>query len=177
MDVLRTQRRGPPLVVVLCEDLHGGAADAFAPLECGMEPTARGHMSAEEELVIHPDKIQKFKGIKDPWYVDASEYDAQDKWIYDALKNTDLSQIPDGEWNGEAIGTNIQGNPLQLDKNIIVFFTLGQAPIHDNVPTDFEGLKAWLPKQQSKYGQGNIEGIVWHCSDSTMMKIKAKDFK
>ena len=139
--------------------------------------TVRNHTCVRLEKRRNPDKIQKFKGIKDPWYVDADEFDAQDKWIYDALKNTDLTQITDGEWSGEAVGTNIQGNPLQLDKNIIVFFTLGQAPVWENVPIDFNELKEWLPKQQSKYGKGNIEGIVWHHTDGSMFKIKAKDFK
>lgn len=139
--------------------------------------TVRNHTAVRLEKRRNPDKIQKHKGIKEPWYVDASEFDNQDKWIYDALKNTDLSGIQDGEWSGEAVGTNIQGNPLNLDKNIIVFFTLGQAPILESVPTTFEGLRSWLPNQESKYGKGKIEGVVWHCSDGTMMKIKAKDFK
>ena len=140
--------------------------------------TVRSHMAVRLEKRRNPDKIQKHKGIEEPWYVDASEYDAQDKWIQDALRNTDLSQIPDGEWSGEAIGTNIQGNPLNLDKNIIVFFTLGQAPIHENVPTTFNELKEWLPKQKSKYGNNClIEGIVWHWKNGDMAKIKTKDFK
>ena len=58
--------------------------------------TVRNHTCVRLEKRRNPDKIQKFKGIKDPWYVDADEFDAQDKWIYDALKNTDLTQITDG---------------------------------------------------------------------------------
>ena len=86
--------------------------------------------------------------------------------------------MPQGEWSGECIGTNIQGNPLNLDKNTILFFTLNQAPIHENVPTDFNGLNEWLPKQKSKYGNNcGIEGIVWHCKNGDMYKIKLKDFK
>lgn len=139
--------------------------------------TLRNHTAVRLEKRRNPDKIQKAKGITEPWYVDADEYDTQDKWIYDALRNTDLAELPDGEWSGEAIGVNIQGNPLQLDKNIIVFFSLGQAPIIENVPTTFNKLREWLPQQESHYGKGKIEGIVWHCSDGTMMKIKAKDFK
>lgn len=139
--------------------------------------TVRNHTAVRLEKRRNPDKIQKHKGISEPWYVDAFENEPSDKWIYDALKNTDLSEIEDGEWSGEAVGTNIQGNPLGLDRNIIMFFTLGQAPVFEDVPTTFEGLREWLPKQKSKYGNGNIEGIVWHCSDGTMMKIKTKDFK
>jgi hypothetical protein len=124
----------------------------------------------------NPDKIQKQKGIIEPWYTDASE-SSEDKWLNDALKNTDLSQLPDGEWSGEAIGPNIQGNPLNLPTNRIMFFTLNQAPVFENVPITFYELKEWLPKQKSKYGNDcGIEGIVWHLSNGIMFKIKTKDF-
>lgn len=139
--------------------------------------TVRNHTAVRLEKRRNPDKIQKHKGITEPWYVDAFENEPSDKWLYDALKNTDLSEIPDGEWSGEAVGVNIQGNPLGLDKNVIVFFSLGQAPVLEGVPTTFEELREWLPKAQSKYGTGAIEGVVWHCDDGSMMKIKTKDFK
>ncbi len=139
--------------------------------------TVRSHMVVRVEKRRNPDKIQKHKGITEPWYVDASD-SSEDKWIMDAVKNTNFAGIPDGEWSGEAVGPNIQGNPLNLEKHEVVFFTLNQAPIFENVPTDFEGLKAWLPAQKSKYGNNcGIEGIVWHCSNGKMMKIKTKDFE
>jgi hypothetical protein len=138
--------------------------------------TVRNKTVVRVEKRRNPDKIQKFKGITEPWYVDASE-SSEDKWIMDAVKNTDFSNIPDGEWSGEALGTNIQGNPLNLTNNRVVFFTLGQAPTFEDVPTDYEGLKAWLPAQKSKYGNDcGIEGIVWHCENGDMYKIKVKDF-
>ena len=138
--------------------------------------TVRNHTAVRLEKRRNPDKIQKHKGITEPWYVDTSD-SAEDKWLNDALKNTDLSTVPDGEWSGEALGTDIQGNPLNLPTNRIVFFTLNQAPVFENVPTTFEELKEWLPQQKSKYGVDcGIEGIVWHCSDGSMMKIKTKDF-
>lgn len=138
--------------------------------------TVRNGTCVRLEKRRNPDKIQKHKGIIEPWYVDTSE-SSEDKWLNDALKNTDLSEIPDGEWSGEALGTNIQGNPLNLPTNRIVFFTLGQAPVFENVPTDFEQLKEWLPKQKSKYGNDcGIEGIVWHTDRGDMFKIKTKDF-
>lgn len=138
--------------------------------------TVRNNTAVRLEKRRNPTKLEKAKGIIEPWYIDASE-SSEDKWIQDALKNTDLSQIPDGEWSGEAVGPNIQGNPLNLPTNRIVFFTLGQAPVFENVPTTYEGLREWLPKQKSKYGNDcNIEGIVWHCPDGSMIKIKAKDF-
>ena len=47
----------------------------------------------------------------------------------------------------------------------------------EGVPIDYEGLKAWLPAQKSKYGNDcGIEGIVWHCENGDMYKIKVKDF-
>lgn len=138
--------------------------------------TVRSGTAVRLEKRRNPDKIQKHKGIIEPWYVDASS-SAEDKWLNDALKNTDMSNVPDGEWSGEAIGSNIQGNPLNLPTNRIVFFSLNQAPVFENVPITFEELKEWLPKQKSKYGNDcGIEGIVWHCADGNMMKIKTKDF-
>ncbi len=140
--------------------------------------TIRGGVCVRLEKRRNPDKIQKHKGIKEPWYVDASSYEQTDKWIYDALANTDLSQLPDGEWSGEAIGPNVQGNPLNLETNRIVFFTLGQAPIFEDCPTTYEELKTWLPAQKSKYGNNApIEGIVWHKDGKPFGKIKVKDFK
>ncbi len=138
--------------------------------------TVRNHVSVRLEKRRNPDKIQKFKGIIEPWYVDASE-SSEDKWLQDALKNTNLSDIPDGEWSGEAVGPNIQGNPLNLETNRIVFFSLDQCPVFENVPTTFEELKIWLPSQKSKYGKDcGIEGIVWHFQNGDMAKIKTKDF-
>jgi len=139
--------------------------------------TVRNHTPVRLEKRRNPDKLQKAKGIEYPWYVDADQYGPEDKYIWDALAHTNLSDIPDGEWSGEAVGVNIQGNPLNLTENKIIFFTLGQCPEFDNVPTDFEGLSKWLPNQKSKVGNNcGIEGIVWHCSDGSMMKIKTKDF-
>src|SRR4051794_29594131 len=85
--------------------------------------TVRNHVLVRLEKRRNPDKIQKAKGITDPWYIDADEYDSQDKWLFDAAKNTDLTAIEDGEWSGEAFGKNIQGNPLQWEKNTIFLFS------------------------------------------------------
>lgn len=138
--------------------------------------TVRNHMAVRLEKRRNPSKLEKAKGIIDPWYTDAS-MSAEDKHIQEALKGTDLSTIPDGEWSGEAVGPNIQGNPLNLEKNVIVFFSLGQCPVFEDVPDTFDGLKEWLPKQKSKYGKDcGIEGIVWHMENGNMAKIKTKDF-
>ena len=140
--------------------------------------TLRSGTCVRLEKRRNPDKIQKHKGIEEPWYVDASPFEQGDKWLYDALSNTPLDDLPDGEWSGEAVGPNIQGNPLNLDTNRIVFFSLGQCPSFESVPNTYNELKEWLPKQQSLYGNNcGIEGIVWHLPDGEMLKIKTKDFK
>lgn len=140
--------------------------------------TVRNRMLVRVEKRRNPDKRQKAVGIEEPWYVDADEFSPEDKYIWEAAKNADLSTVPDGEWSGEAIGPSIQGNPLNLDKHVVVLFSCGQAPIFENVPTIFEELKEWLPKQKSQYGKDcGIEGIVWHSDGKPIAKIKCKDFK
>lgn len=139
--------------------------------------TVRNHIVVRVEKRRNPTKLEKHKGIEEPWYIEATDGDPQDKWIFDGVKNTNFSNVPDGEWSGELIGTNIQGNPLNLDNNRIVFFSLGQAPVFESVPTTYNELKEWLPLQKSKYGNDcGIEGIVWHSPDGQMFKIKTKDF-
>ncbi|MEP6756808.1 MAG: hypothetical protein ABJA67_14985 [Chthonomonadales bacterium] len=137
--------------------------------------TVRNHTLVRLEKRRNPSKIEKAKGIVEPWYVDGDELDQSDKWIWDAARNTDLSDIPDGEWSGEANGQNIQGNPLNMVGNRVMLFSLGKAPAMGDVPIDFEGLKQYFPRE-SLYGSGDMEGIVWHHADGRMFKIKAKDF-
>lgn len=140
--------------------------------------TIRSGIAVRLEKRRNPSKGQKVQGIVEPWYKDADEGDSGDKHLFDALENTDVYKFPDGEWSGEAVGVNIQGNPLNLENNRIVFFSLGDAPMFYNVPTKYEELKKWLPLQKSRYGNNcGIEGIVWHCDNGDMYKIKVKDFK
>ena len=173
-------RQERKVIDVLVEPLMDKLATAKATEKLdgmNVRVTVRSGTSVRLEKRRNPDKIMKAKGIIEPWYVDADMYGPDDKWLIDALKNTDLSQLPDGEWSGEALGPNIQGNPLNLETNRILFFSLGQAPVFENVPTDYETLKVWLKEQKSLYGKDcGIEGIVWHCDDGDMYKIKTKEF-
>lgn len=139
--------------------------------------TVRAQMLVRLEKRRNPSKIEKQRGIEEPWYVDADEYAPNDKFMWEAARNTDLAGVPDGEWSGEAVGPSIQGNPLALEKHEVVLFSLGRAPEFADVPTDFNELRDWLRDQDSKYGAGKIEGIVWHCENGDMFKIKTKDFK
>jgi len=143
--------------------------------------TVRNGTVVRLEKRINPTKIQKQKGITEPWYKDADEFDPQDKYIWEAARNTDLSNITDGELSGEAVGEKIQGNPLNLKGHQIFLFSTEidrDKVVFENAPTNYNDLKKWLPKQKSKFGNNcGIEGIVWHCKNGDMYKIKLKDFK
>ncbi|WP_207424125.1 hypothetical protein [Desertivirga brevis] len=144
--------------------------------------TVRNHTVVRVEKRRNPDKIQKAKGIVDPWYVDADERDRADAYIFEAVKNTDFSGVPDGEWSAEALGEKIQGNSLNLIGHTLFIFSLPEwreKVKYENVPTEFEALKKWLPEQKTKFGNGTgIEGIVWHhVHTGEMCKIKLKDFE
>ena len=103
------------------EDLEG--AIATEKLDgMNVRTTIRNGIMVRLEKRRNPTKLQKAQGIIDPWYVDADEFGKEDKWLFDAVKNTDFSKLPNGEWSGEAIGKKIQGNPLNLDNNRIMFF-------------------------------------------------------
>jgi len=139
--------------------------------------TVRNHTIVRLEKRRNPDKLQKAKGITEPWYVDTDEYSPEDKYLREAAANTDLSDIQDGEWSGEALGPSIQGNPLKLDSHRVVLFSCGKAPILEGVPTEYESLRNWLVGAKSHYGNDcGIEGIVWHGKNGDMVKIKTKDF-
>lgn len=143
--------------------------------------TVRNRIVVRLEKRRNPSKIQKQQGIQDPWYIDANESDNADAYLFDAVKNTDFSAVPDGEWSAEALGEKIQGNPLNLDGHTLFIFSLDawkKKVVYQNVPTDFEGLKSWLPAQKSIFGNDcGIEGIVWHnLQTGAMCKIKVKDF-
>lgn len=143
--------------------------------------TVRNHIVVRVEKRRNPDKIQKAKGIVDPWYIDANESDKADGYIFEAVKSTDFSTVPDGEWSAEALGEKIQGNPLNLVGHTLFIFSITEwceKVKYENVPTDFEDLKNWLPLQKTKFGNDTgIEGIVWHnLKNGEMCKIKIKDF-
>lgn len=148
--------------------------------------TVRKHTLVRVEKRKNPSKIEKEYGITDPWYVDADIKSSEDKHIWAAALQTDLSMIDDGEWSGEAIGPNIQGNPLKLEDPTVILFSnplVRETLEIKNVPITFNQLKEWLPNQSSIFNpEVKIEGIVWHRIDLyndnvSMYKIKIKDFR
>ena len=113
---------------------------------------------------------------EDGWYADADESGKEDKWIFEAMQNTDLSEWPDGEHSAEALGPRIQGNPLGLKQHICVPFNL-VIPKFEELDRSFDGLKQALKELESKYSPENLaEGIVFHHPDGRRAKIKRKDF-
>lgn len=154
--------------------------------------TVRNHMVMRIEKRRNPSKKQKRIGIIDPWYTDVQIDDPADEHIRRAVAHTHMDSVPDGEWCGEAIGPKIQGNPLGLETPRVVFFTLGEAPVLEDVPAYktaegytavniedfFYDLKKYLKTAETRmqFGTGYMEGIVWHLPDGRMVKLKRKDF-
>lgn len=142
--------------------------------------TVRNGSLVRLEKRRNPDKAQKNAGIVDPWYVDAHEDDPGDKFIWGAARNTGLVGVPDGEWSGEAIGPNIQGNPLAIEARTVVLFSIPaiRFALRLPAPHTYDELRTYLAEQHSTINSDVlIEGIVWHCDDGRAFKIKAKDFK
>lgn len=143
--------------------------------------TIRSGQVVRVEKRKNPSKEQKTKGIIEPWYIDAKISSSNDKWIFDAVFNTDFSNIEDGVFSGEAFGKNIQGNPLGIDNNKVFLFghkeTLNKAILKD-VPLSYDELKYYLQSSKSLFNNTKqIEGIVWHNAHGDKFKIKLKDFK
>ena len=160
-----------------CEWVLAGEGAATEKLDgTNVRLTIRGGTVVRVEKRRNPSKKQKAAGIKDGWYVDASRDEPQDKWMFVAVDNTDVTGWPDGEHPAEALGPNIRGNDLGLDEHVCVPFDL-QAPRYAEVPRTFEGLRETLPTLGSLYHDGaTAEGIVFHHPDGRRAKIKRKDF-
>lgn len=113
----------------------------------------------------NPTKVQKRKGIKDGWYVDADQFGPEDKWIFLAVEETDVSAWPAGEHPCEALGPKIQGNPLGLERHVCVPFNL-EIPTYEEIPRSYSNLQKILAELESHYSPQNLaEGIVFHHPD------------
>ena len=138
--------------------------------------TVRSGQLVRVEKRRNPSPKQKHLGIIDGWYVDADEFAPDDRWIFEAARNTALKDWPDGEHSCEALGPNIQGNPLGLEKHLCLPFNM-QAPVFGDAPRNYAQLQAWLEHVQSRFNPGHLaEGIVFHHPDGRRAKIKRRDF-
>ena len=124
----------------------------------------------------NPTKQEKAEGME-PGYIDANRDDPQDKHIFRAVDNTDVSNWLDDLYESEAVGPKIQGNPLELEKPVCYPFMF-KPIILDNVSRDFNSIKEYIVNLESKFSPGHpAEGVVFHHPDGRMAKIKRKDFK
>lgn len=160
-----------------CDWVFSGEGIATEKLDgTNLRLTVRSGTVVRVEKRRNPSKLQKKKGIIDGWYVDASEYAPEDKWIYEAVRGTDVSEWPDGEHSCEAVGPKIQGNPLGLERHLCVPFNL-EIPTYEAVPRNFADLRSYLAELESKFSPGHLaEGIVFHHADGRRAKIKRRDF-
>ena len=97
-----------------------------------------------------------------PHWVECKEDNPADKYHMQAFKEKE-------EWeNGtyELIGKHIQGNPYNLDNDILEKH--GER-ILDFIPRTYEGIRDYLREHK-------IEGIVFYRENGDMCKIKRKDF-
>jgi hypothetical protein len=160
-----------------CEWVFAGEGRATEKLDgTNVRLTVRSGQVVRVEKRRNPSKLQKQQGVIDGWYVDCDEYSKEDKWIFEAVRGTDVGSWPDGEHSAEALGPNIQGNVLGLSMSLCVPFNL-EIPVYTDVPRTFEGLKRFLENLESLFSPGHLaEGIVFHHPDGRRAKIKRKDF-
>ncbi|WP_311078154.1 RNA ligase family protein [Paenibacillus polymyxa] len=123
---------------------------------------------------------QKHKG-----YVKTELNDPQYKYINEAVVNRvskRSKKLKDGEYYGEAIGLNIQGNKYELDRNMWYTFE----PYKDGVnaykdfppTTDFELWKEWILNLNSLLNPNvEAEGVVFlNRSNGKMAKLRKDMF-
>lgn len=160
-----------------CEWVFAGEGRATEKVDgTNVRLTVRAGRVVRVEKRRNPSKLQKAQGVIDGWYVEADENAKDDKWIHEAVRGTDVSAWSEGEHSVEAMGPNIQGNPLGLTKHLCVPFNL-EIPVYEDVPRTFEGIKRYMEKLESRFCPGHLaEGIVFHHPDGRRAKIKRKDF-
>ncbi|KAJ0029089.1 hypothetical protein NQD34_004086 [Periophthalmus magnuspinnatus] len=69
----------------------------------------------------------------------------------------------------ELIGTNVNGNPYGLGckkRPVHCLVSHGSLPLANPPPLDFNKLRSWFQRPE-----GRVEGIVWHCSNGTLLKL------
>ena len=104
-----------------------------------------------------------------PCWVKCDRFISADKWFwaaYDNFVNT-LEAYPNDNIDGtyEAIGKHFQGNPYNMEYDILVRH--GQDIV--DVPRNFEGIRDWLQCHK-------VEGIVFWKDGLPQCKIKRSDF-
>jgi hypothetical protein len=159
-----------------CEWVFAGEGFPTEKLDgTNVRVTILNHVIVKVEKRRNPTKEEKAEG-QEPGYIDSHREDPQDKHIFNAVDNTDISQWSDGAYSCEAVGPKIQGNTLGLASSILYPFGWRPTILPDMVRT-FESIKPYVLNLDSVFSPGHpAEGIVFHHSDGRMAKIKRKDF-
>lgn len=167
-----------PRVKPECQWVLDGEGEATEKVDgMNVRLTVRSGQLVRVEKRRNPTKVQKKRGIIDGWYVDANDTGPEDRWIFEAARATDVKDWPDGEHACEALGPNIQGNPLGLAQHICLPFNF-KAPRYEGLTRSFDGLRDFLNSIPSRFSPGHLaEGIVFHHPDGRRAKIKRKDFR
>lgn len=106
-----------------------------------------------------------------PCWVKCDRYNPADKWFWKAFDNSIENMIlKNGTY--EAIGKHFNGNPYNLDKDIIEMH--GRRIIYSNhlsedVKRTYADLRVWL-------FENKVEGIVFWKENIPICKIKRSDF-
>ncbi|KAK7881898.1 hypothetical protein WMY93_030307 [Mugilogobius chulae] len=91
----------------------------------------------------------------------------------DQLEALEICAVPLNELLGqtlELIGTNVNGNPYGLGckkRPLHCLVSHGSLSVSESLPLDFHKLRSWFQTRP----EGRVEGIVWHCSDGTLIKL------
>lgn len=158
-----------PGLLLNCADRYVSATEKLDGTNVRL--TIRNHTVVRIEKRRHPNKEQKSVGIIEPWYIDVSVTNPNDKHIIEAVAQTDISRWHDGEYFCEAIGPKIQNNPLGLSTPRCVRLFTDDIPVYEYrngahtgiIPTSYEGLRAYLQDLESLYAPGHLaEGIVFY---------------
>lgn len=98
-----------------------------------------------------------------PHWVKVHVDNKADKWFIAAFNNTPIDLIEDGTY--EAIGPHFQGNPYNLEYDILDRHGIFIVPVERT----FDGIKKYL-------NENEIEGIVFWKDGVPQCKIKRSDF-
>ncbi len=116
-----------------------------------------------EGAILCQEKADAISGHM-PCWVRCDKNNPSDKWFWSAYNNTNKNHIRENQ-TYEAIGVHFQGNPYNLDKDILI--PHGEDKIE--LDRDFESIKNYLKAN-------NIEGIVFWLNGEARCKIKRSDF-
>lgn len=142
------------------------------------------------EVRQRPNRDQRLEGISESWFRDASAPNDDTKgdfWLWKAVEGTNLSGVPDGEWEAMAVGDKIAGNPYQLPSRQLFFHSLIPwrerysspiPPTFPMCPVGYDDLLDWFVNKASKVNPDvPLSGVVWWHFDEPVALVKADEFR